>query len=360
MNPYERRLIELTREQCEKEFNSRSSSIIPSNKNSPSPGPPADPASRLESTSTSLAFATVDVFTSIPFKGNQLAVVQVPIASEVDLETKQAIAREFNFSETVFISPPPGGPGGDRHIRIFTIKGELPFAGHPVIGAAYYICQHLEPRSEAMTLECLAGPVKVRYNRMERMAEVDVPHNIHIHRKPASLAAVLGNQTWNPTLSAKPSIGLPVISIVKGMAFVLIKVTSTEMIASGPAAVDTSSVELDAEWSQSFVGCYFYAIASPAGAEKTEIGTRMLEASVGEDAATGSAACTLACFLALKDGLPGRKYQYVIKQGVEMGRASEIHVDVTLSPKSLLSVASVVLAGRSVLVTEGKLQLPYS
>lgn len=83
----------------------------------------------------------------------------------------------------------------------------------------------------------------------------------------------------------------------------------------------------------------------------------MLESGIGEDAATGSAACTLACFLALQDGKQGNAYQYLIEQGVEMGRASEIHVIVTLGSMGR-SVHSVVLAGRAVLVTQGTLHLP--
>lgn len=359
MNEYERRLQQLTRESCEKEFSTRSSSIAESRNDTPSPAPVTKPIPQIQLPAKSLLFATVDVFTTTPFKGNQLAVIQLPTGYNPTAETKQTIAREFNFSETVFIYPFNPSIESGRRISIFTISQELPFAGHPTIGVACHIFQDLEPESEELTLRSLAGPIKVRYKRDERIAEVDVPHDIRVHRSPVTGRAVLRNQ---PYLARTTVINaeLPVISIVKGMSFVLVKLPSIvpylEKLEPGPLGVDVSSVQLDEKWSQSFVGCYFYAIASHPNERIIRLRTRMLEASVGEDAATGSAACTLACYLSLKDGKQGEVYQYVVEQGVEMGRASEIHVIVTLGPTGL--VHNVVLAGRAVLVTQGTLHLP--
>jgi len=364
MNEYERRFQRFTRESCEKEFSTRSSSKANSRNGTPSPAPApvavAASIPQIHPPANSLSFATVDVFTTTIFKGNQLAVIQLPIGYNPTQETKQMIAREFNFSETVFLYPSVPGLDSERRLSIFTTAAELPFAGHPVIGAVCHICQHLEPEINQVTLSCLAGPIKARYKRTESIAEVDIPHDVRIHRLPVNGRAVLKNQTYLARTAVITS-ELPVVSIVKGMTFILIMLPSIvphlEKLEPGAIGVDTTSVQLDEHYSPSFVGCYFYAIASHPNSRITKVRTRMLESGIGEDAATGSAACTLACFLALQDGKQGNAYQYLIEQGVEMGRASEIHVIVTLGSMGR-SVHSVVLAGRAVLVTQGTLHLP--
>ena len=359
MNEYERRLQQSTRESCEKEFKTRSSSLAESVNDAASPAAVAEPLPQMKPPSTSLSFVTVDVFTTTSFKGNQLAVVELPAGYEPKQELKQAIAREFNFSETVFVHPTPASLEDGRRISIYTLRGELPFAGHPVIGAACHICQNLELETEEIYLQCLAGLIKVRYNRDERIAEVNVPHDIRIHRQPVSGRAALKDQSYLARTSVITA-ELPVMSIVKGMSFVLIHLPSVvphlEKLESGPSGVDVSSVQLDEKWPATFIGSYFYVIESHPSERVTRLRTRMLEASVGEDSATGSAACTLACYLALKDGKQGKTYKYAIEQGVEMGRASDIFVAVTLGTTG--SVQSVMLAGRVVLVTQGVLHLP--
>lgn len=171
--------------------------------------------------------------------------------------------------------------------------------------------------------------------------------------------AVLKTQPYLARTSVITS-ELPVVSILKGMSFILINLPSVvphmEKLEASGLSVDASSVRLDEDFAPSFIGAYFYAFTSHPNERITRIRTRMLEPSVGEDAATGSAACTLACYLALKDGRD-KVYQYSIEQGIEMGRASDIQVRVTLVANGK-DVQSVVLAGRAVLVTQGTLALP--
>src|SRR5215212_1868365 len=81
-------------------------------------------------------FYTADVFTNRPFGGNPLAVL--PAAQGLTPAQMQQIAREFNLSETVFVLPPEN-PRHTCRLRIFTPGGELPFAGHPTVGAAYVL-----------------------------------------------------------------------------------------------------------------------------------------------------------------------------------------------------------------------------
>lgn len=144
------------------------------------------------------------------------------------------------------------------------------------------------------------------------------------------------------------------------MTFVLIALPSVKQhleLLRADQQVDCTAVRLDEGWEKSFVGTYFYTDISGPDSKTIKLKTRMLEPSVGEDAATGSAASTLGCFLALKDGKPRKIYHYSIEQGVEMGRASEIIVKVTLD-ESGTAVSKVKLAGRAILVTQGTMILP--
>lgn len=139
-----------------------------------------------------------------------------------------------------------------------------------------------------------------------------------------------------------------VVSVVKGMSFVLIQLPSVtphlDTLEVGHS-VDCDSVRLDEGWGPSFVGAYFYAIISQSGEGVVRLRTRMLEPRIGEDSATGSAASALASFLALKDGVGEMTYYYSILQGVEMGRTSEIQVRVTC--KALFRVLPPLYSSKS-------------
>lgn len=299
------------------------------------------------------------------FKGNQLAVVHVPASLPLPAsvllpqETKQTIAREFNFSETVFLHDAVAGTL-DRRLDIFTLKEELPFAGHPIIGTICHVCQSEEPPLESVTLLCKAGPIVGWYDPEKKLAEAEIPHNVRIHQAPVSGRAVLKAQSYLSRTSVVTN-ELRVVSIVKGLSFVLIQVPSIsphlDKLEVSGHSVDCDSVKLDDGWAPSFIGTYFYAITSHSSDRVVRLRTRMLEPSIGEDSATGSAASTLASFLALKDGTGKMTFYYSIEQGVEMGRASEIQVKVTLDASGK-AVEKVVLAGRAVHVTQGVLFLP--
>src|SRR5947207_3183652 len=106
-----------------------------------------------------LRYVVADVFTNVPLAGNQLAVFTD--GRDVDDETMRKLAREMNFSETVFVLPPEAG--GHARIRIFTPGVELPFAGHPVLGSAFVLGQPLQLTE--IRLETGAGVVPVRLER---------------------------------------------------------------------------------------------------------------------------------------------------------------------------------------------------
>ena len=351
MNEYERRLIQVTLEKSAQTttIDSQSSSMNG-----------LSSALVSESAQLSMPIAIVDVFTAIPFKGNQLAIVRVPQSSGLTQQAKQTIAKEFNFSETIFLHDSKSSSEQDMPIEIFTPTTELPFAGHPVIGAASYVCQHLERGSDSLIMSCKAGRLMARYDRKNEIAEVEVPANVRVHEQTVSGRALLKAQNYLSRTSIVMS-EFPVVSFVKGMSFILVRLPSVqgylEKVEADGTSIDISSVTLDQDFEPSFVGCYFYSIISQPDESPTRLRTRMIEPKIGEDSATGSAACTLASYLSLKEHKLGGTHHFAIEQGVEMGRKSDIRVRVTVATETNV-IERVVLGGRAVLISQGSMRPP--
>ncbi|KAF2213406.1 hypothetical protein CERZMDRAFT_38938 [Cercospora zeae-maydis SCOH1-5] len=310
-----------------------------------------------------LEFVTLDVFTRERYAGNPLAVVRVPEGIDVPTEVMQKIAREFNLSETIFIHDAKKGADGlpEWRVRIFLTVAEIPFAGHPTIGAAVYALGDLaasssneEPSSDSRSIVrgrflANAGPMDLTFNPATGLANANIAHNFHEH-------------VQNPFTVEEH---IAVVSPVKGMNFVSVELPDLDALA----AVSTSSKpapRLDEEWNVGFCGSYFYVYTSSSLPHTTkssddaddadgideliEIQSRMIEGLM-EDPATGSAGCGLACYVALKRGR-SRVTSFKILQGVEMGRRSEIEVVVTLT-EDLKGVEGVRLGGTAVRVMEG-------
>jgi PhzF family phenazine biosynthesis protein len=179
-----------------------------------------------------LQFATIDVFTHRVYEGNPLALIKIPASLRhlLTQEKKQLIAREFNLSETVFLHENINNPRNEWTIDIFTTANELPFAGHPTIGTACYVLNGL--RAEAGmtrhgTFVTKAGriPISLAPSKIEMgwaSVQADIPHSVHIHQH------TLGDlRTPTPGLSrdvvlAKAEMAAPIVSIVKGMTFLLV------------------------------------------------------------------------------------------------------------------------------------------
>ena len=160
-----------------------------------------------------------------------------------------------------------------------------------------------------------------------------------------------------PTLSNRiPHLppSSPIVSIVKGMTFVLVQLDSLETLAAVSTGAFSTDVQLDEEWKPSFTSLYFY-VTLPENHDGTRnIRTRMIEGSL-EDPATGSAACALSCYLSLACGTPGRStYKYAITQAVEIGRKSDIGVEVTVESENK-QIGKVQLIGGAVKVMEGNI-----
>jgi trans-2,3-dihydro-3-hydroxyanthranilate isomerase len=271
-------------------------------------------------------FVIVDVFTDVPFAGNQLAVFTD--AREIPEERLQPLAREINFSETVFVYPAAGD--GHARMRIFTPAVELPFAGHPVLGTAFVLGGPLQ--LDELWLETGAGIVAVRLERDgSRFAfgwMRQPPFSFEPYDRVAELLAVLGVEAF----------GLPVELYRQGPGHVLVELGSPEAVAAlrpnaealleaNPYGTDCFARDGESWKSRVFVPGH----------------------GVLEDAATGSAAGPLALHLA-RHGRIGFGDEIVIHQGVEIGRPSTLHA-VARSPEE------VEVGGSSVVVAHGQFRL---
>jgi trans-2,3-dihydro-3-hydroxyanthranilate isomerase len=271
-------------------------------------------------------FVVADVFTDVPLAGNQLAVFSD--AREIPEERLQPLAREINFSETVFVYP--AAEDGDARIRIFTPALELPFAGHPVLGTAFVLGGPLQ--LDEFRLETGAGVVPVRLERDgSRIAfgwMRQPPFPCEPYDRAEELLALLGVE----------ESGLPVELYRQGPGHVLIELASADAVAAlrpDPAAL--------LELSPYGTACFAH------DGESWKARVFVPAHGVLEDAATGSAAGPLALHLA-RHGRIGFGDEIVIRQGVEIGRPSTLHA-VARSPQEI------EVGGSAVVVARGEFRL---
>lgn len=333
-----------------------------------------------------LDFVTLDVFTDTRYLGNPLAVVFVPptLRPHLDQATKQRIAREFNLSETVFLHTLPDEPNTTsttRQIDIFTPRRELPFAGHPTVGSSYLLLHHLG-WAHVDTLQIRAGLLRIEAageagDKQGARVRAAIPHAVRIHRNSlgslikAEATASAAVQEIEKGLSPHEDIraaelSAPVVSIVRGMTFVLVRLDSLEQLGRAPpvADIDFGNIDLldEGEWKESFVSRYYYVVEGNEGivgdGGRTNVRTRLLRLGF-EDPATGSAACTLSSYLALTSGVVDKEQSFVITQGVEMGRKSDIVVDVAVQSlgSGEVGVKEVHLGGTAVVVMNGSISV---
>ncbi|KAF7313929.1 Phenazine biosynthesis PhzC/PhzF protein [Mycena chlorophos] len=305
-------------------------------------------------TGATLKFHKLDVFTSTPFIGNPLAIVHVPSGSSLSQESKQLIAREFNLSETIFLHEKNSSDDSHVVVDIFTTSEELPFAGHPTVGAGFFLLSR-SPDLQTVTLRIRAGDIPV-VRTEDGGVSLNAPVDFRVHPR-LSIDSVKSAQ---PQLSDADYVnGVSgaegCASVVKGMTFLLLAVTSEDALRrlqpypkrlTIPNAEETLGA-----WGVGFAGIYiFYEQSNAEGI--TTIRTRMFDGPL-EDPATGSAACTLSGWLALQKGAGVHKFKIV--QGVEMGRRSDISVAVTVGDDG--EIKSIALQGKAVEVMEGTVRI---
>ncbi|MDR7381424.1 PhzF family phenazine biosynthesis protein [Promicromonospora iranensis] len=290
-------------------------------------------------------FFWVDVFATTALAGNPLALV--PDADALPDETMQAIAREFNQSETTFVVRPER-PGADQRLRSFTPAGVEVFgAGHNAMGAWIWLAQsgRLDPDRDTFVQQIGDDLLKVRVSgRSSTGAQVSMeqsaPRFLGRVEDREALAAVLG-------LRAEDLAGDRVAEVAStGAEHLLVPVGSIEAVDA--AQPDTAGLrKLLAEAGAE--GCYLYTVAlDPAAGVSAS--ARFFNPTVGiaEDPATGTAAGPLAAVL-VRDGLVPDHGRIVIEQGRRLGRPSRI----------LLSVDGplVTITGTGILAAEGVLHL---
>jgi trans-2,3-dihydro-3-hydroxyanthranilate isomerase len=276
-------------------------------------------------------FDTLDVFTDQRMAGNPLAVVHD--ADDISLVEMQSIAREFNLAETVFVMT-PADPSNTARIRIFTPQRELPFAGHPTVGAAINIAQLRAPSmlsaGVVIALEEEVGLVRVEV----RQAAGKAAHAVF---KVPRLPAVLPMRP-DPRLVAS-ALGLTVDDLAlpghivrrasAGVPFTMVPVASIE--ALGRAKPLTGAT---------------FDLAFTAGENTAP------HWGIAEDPATGGASAAFAAILAEFENLSDGTHQHILHQGIEMGRPSRIILDVTIESGTLAGAA---LGGSAVPISEGTL-----
>jgi len=270
----------------------------------------------------SYEFVTVDVFTDRRFGGNPLAVF--PAAAGLTDAEMQALAREFNLSETTFVLPPERAEHTAR-VRIFTPGGELPFAGHPNVGTGYVLARR-RVGGERLLFEEVAGLVEIRLQRGPAGevsgAEIAAPQPLSIGAEvdPALVARAAGLAPADLRGTVHP----PLVAGV-GAAFVMAELAGLDALRRARPSLDAFAdaaarhPDLDIGFS---LHLYVRDPAQPA-----HLRARVFCPLLGvlEDPATGSANAALAALLtSLAPGQPA-ELAFEIEQGEEMGRPSRLH-----------------------------------
>jgi trans-2,3-dihydro-3-hydroxyanthranilate isomerase len=285
-------------------------------------------------------FYTLDVFTTTRFQGNPLAVITD--GDELNNDQMRAIAREMNLSETVFVQKPTDDRALAR-LRIFTTKEELKLAGHPVIGTWFLLAElGVVPAQEGgvhVMQQTGAGvlPVEIRFKdgRPQRVTMTQKEASFKPSRiDKKKLVAALG-------LSAKDlDSGLEPEFVSTGIYNLMVPLRNRKALSS----IQMNMVELSRLFGKQAALAYCFAL----GSNQAVHARGMMPWELYEDAATGSAAGSLGAYL-VRHGKLGAGHTLHIAQGVEMGRPSEIEVEVTQAGKKLTPRVS----GAAVQVFEG-------
>jgi len=285
-------------------------------------------------------FHTLDVFTTTRFHGNPLAVITDGDGlSDVQM---QAIAREMNLSETVFVQKPTDDRALAR-LRIFTTRQELKLAGHPVIGTWFLLSElGVVPAQEGgvhVLQQTGAGilPVEIRFKdgRPQRvtMTQKDAAFKpSKINRK--QLATALGLSPKDLASDLEPEF------VSTGIFNLMVPLRNRTALGK----IQMNTGELSKLFGKQAALAYCFAL----GTNHSAYARGMMPWDLYEDAATGSAAGSLGAYL-VKHGHLGAGHTLHITQGVEMGRPSQIEVEVSQAGKKMTPRVS----GAAVRVFEG-------
>jgi trans-2,3-dihydro-3-hydroxyanthranilate isomerase len=294
-------------------------------------------------------FYVLDVFTDKKFEGNQLAVF--PFAKGISDKDMQKIAREFNYSETVFIEST--NDRNVRNVRIFTPTSEVDFAGHPNIGAAMLLAR-IGEYSDEKQIEIIfkekVGDVPLRI-----YFENSVPQNAELS------TAKLPEKGDSPQIEEiVKAVSLDISDIVSnetplsfscGLPFLFVPINSLEKLKQASLNQEHWKKHISQTWSPQI-----YLFTKETELPTSDFHARMFAPALGisEDPATGSAAAALAGYISeyleKKDGT----FTYVIEQGFEIKRPSIIEMSFRQKNQK---IESVKIRGDAVIFSEGTIIL---
>lgn len=294
-----------------------------------------------------LEYFVVDVFAKVALEGNPLAVVMDSIG--LSGEQMQAVAREFNLSETTFVGRRPTEVErveGVR-VRIFTTREELPFAGHPTLGTAS-VLRLFAPetvRDGTVNLHLNAGTIPVRFEADDLFGEMvqrDPEFGVELD------AAEVARLTGLDAADLDPALPPQVVST--GTAFAIVPLRSADSLVRLNVKQQEATY-----WLRERGARWFYVIA-PSLIQKQEASQEYharMQFNGGEDPATGSAAGCAISLLVARGAVPSGA-RVLLRQGVEIRRPSELTVSAELNSAK---VTDVRVAGSTVLVAKGHLFL---
>ena len=283
-----------------------------------------------------------DVFSSRPLEGNSLAVF-ADGRSLSDAEM-QSIAKEMNLSETTFILPRDAATEKEKgiRVRIFTVREELPFAGHPTLGTAFA----LRGRGDGqVTLDLNAGKVPVHFEDANgqpafgEMTQIDPTFGMQHEREAVARATGLRVQDFDESL--------PIQTVSTGVPFAVAPLKSLAVIQNLQIDLHGAS-----EYLSRTAGKFFYFVARETVDRAARLHARMLFYN-GEDPATGSAAGCAAAWM-VAHGVAQSDERVLIEQGVEMKRPSRIFVRASHRDNRVVNVR---VGGHSVEIMRGELFL---
>lgn len=299
-----------------------------------------------------LNFITVDVFTDRQFGGNPLAVIVD--ADGLSTEQMQKIAAEFNLAETTFVLPPKSAEH-TAHVRIFTPRAEMPFAGHPNVGTAFVLAKEGRCYGRPLTGQSLMFEEAAGLVRMELLNDGS---EIAGARLAAPQPLVVGDQVPPEVVAEACSIAATDIETRNhapciagcGAPFVFAELKRRDALAAAAPRVDAFTRHLPRE---RVTGIHLYV---RTGSDALDLQSRMFAPLHGvyEDPATGSANVALVGLLAKLRSEPDLKLSLKIGQGFDMGRPSLL---LAHAEKTAGQIVATFIGGTCVPVMRGVLDV---
>jgi len=293
-------------------------------------------------------YRVLDVFTETAYGGNPLAIL--PEAEGLSERQMQQIAREFNLSETAFVRP-PRDRGETHRLRVFTPTCELPFAGHPTIGAALALADEGWDKDELVFGEGIGSVrVSLRRQKQHRSAWLWAAKMPETGPAPPPTDALAAMLSLRPTDILAGAWGPAAVSA--GIPYLVVPLRDADTLARARLQVDRWREILEGWWASNV-----YLVAPLEGPGGTRYRSRMFAPALGflEDPATGSAATAFPGWLVPRMGTRDGILTIGIEQGIEMGRPSTLMVEVELAAGAITAVR---VGGTAAAVAEGMLRIP--